>query len=163
MKTTDIHAILVELLAALPVRVDSVEILEAEGKAPVFVIKTPDASLLIGSRGSHFQALSLLAKRIVAAKAEAQGFTEPRFFIDVNDYRAGITKELITKANILAERARSLRADVEMEPLSAYERLIVHEHLASAPNVKTESVGEGRGRRIVIRFVEDSASSGPEF
>jgi spoIIIJ-associated protein len=61
---------------------------------------------------------------------------------------------LAAKAVMMAERARSFRYDVELSPMSAYERLIVHSALSSEPHVKTESQGEGRGRRVVIKYVE---------
>ena len=53
---------------------------------------------------------------------------------------------------MMAERARSLQYDVELTPMSAYERLIVHTTLQNEPHVKTESQGEGYGRRIVIKY-----------
>lgn len=154
MQHEEIKSIIEDVLRALSVRVDGLDIVENGSKAPIFVIKTPEAPLLIGTRGAHFQALSHLVKKIVAARAEALKIEEPHFFIDVNDYRAALAKNLTTKAHILAERARSFRSSVEMEPMSAYDRLIVHECLADVPDIKTESIGEGRGRRIVITFVD---------
>lgn len=154
MNSTEIKTIISELLQTLPVRIDSIDVLEEDGRAPIFVIKSPDSALLIGVRGASFQALSLLIKKIIETKAAAKKCDEPRFFIDVNDYRAGLARTLATKASILAERARSFKADVEMEPMSAYDRLIVHEYLSNAPNIKTESIGEGKHRRIVLRYVE---------
>ena len=53
---------------------------------------------------------------------------------------------------MMAERARAFQYDVELTPMSAYERLIIHMTLADAPNVKTESLGEGRNRRVVIKY-----------
>ena len=61
-------------------------------------------------------------------------------------------KDLQSKALMMAERARSFQYDVELSPMSAYERLIVHTTLQGTPNVKTESQGEGRNRRVVIRY-----------
>jgi spoIIIJ-associated protein len=77
---------------------------------------------------------------------------EPLFLIDVNGYRTQKIKDLQNKALMMAERARSLQYDVELSPMSAYERLIVHTTLQDAPNVKTESQGEGRNRRVVIKY-----------
>ena len=56
---------------------------------------------------------------------------------------------------MMAERARSFQYDVELSPMSAYERLIVHTTLQGAPQVKTESQGEGRNRRVVIRYTTE--------
>ena len=53
---------------------------------------------------------------------------------------------------MMAERARSFQYDVELSPMSSYERLIIHTTLSDAPNVKTESQGEGRNRRVVIKY-----------
>ena len=53
----------------------------------------------------------------------------------------------------MAERARELKYDVEMEPMSSYERLIIHSVLQGSANIKTESQGDGRSRRVVVRYV----------
>ena len=74
------------------------------------------------------------------------------FLVDVNDHRARQIRDLQTKAVMMAERARSFQYDVELTPMSAYERLIIHTTLQNAPNVKTESQGEGRNRRVVIKY-----------
>jgi spoIIIJ-associated protein len=74
--------------------------------------------------------------------------------IDIDGYRAGLIRELVERSQAMAERAVSFKYDVEMHPMSAYERLIVHTALADTPHVKTESTGEGRDRRVVIRYVE---------
>ena len=41
-----------------------------------------------------------------------------------------------------------------MDPMSSYERMIVHSFFAETPDIKTESKGEGRDRRVVIKFKE---------
>ncbi len=74
------------------------------------------------------------------------------FLVDVNDYRTKQIKDLQAKALMMAERARSFQYDVELSPMSSYERLIIHTTLQDAPNVKTESQGEGRSRRVVIKY-----------
>ncbi len=60
---------------------------------------------------------------------------------------------------MLAKRARSFKIDVEMDPMTSYERMLVHSHLEGRPNIKTESIGEGKERRLVIKFVEDGDES----
>jgi spoIIIJ-associated protein len=129
----------------------------------IFSIKVEDPRPLIGAHGDTIHALDYLVKKIVENKirpATRRGDDgprdreeEPRFLVDVNDYRIQKIKDLQAKALMMAERARSFQYDVEMSPMSAYERLIVHTTLQGAPNVKTESQGEGRSRRVVIRYV----------
>ena len=128
----------------------------------VYSIEAGEAGrALIGQYGDTVHALDLLVKKMVEKKAmpespDAEGATrEPLFLVDVNGYRTQKIKDLQSKALMMAERARSLQYDVELSPMSAYERLIVHTTLQDAPNVKTESQGEGRNRRVVIKYAAE--------
>ena len=56
------------------------------------------------------------------------------------------------KAKMLAERAKSLHVDVEMEPMTPYERMVVHTTLAGDLEVETASVGFGKDRKVVIKY-----------
>lgn len=138
------------MLRALGASFDAVELtLDPITQNTVFVIKTKDQPLLIGDHGETFEALSHLVKRI----AQKDALEAPLFSIDVNDYRSGRTEKLKIKAALLAGRARDTKSDVEMEPMSSYERLLVHGMLSGESSIKTESIGEGKERRIVIRYV----------
>jgi spoIIIJ-associated protein len=125
----------------------------------VYSIEAGEAGrALIGQYGDTVHALDLLIKKMVekrlpSTEIGSSGHVhEPLFLIDVNGYRTQKIKDLQTKALMMAERARSLQYDVELSPMSAYERLIVHTTLQDAPHVKTESLGEGRSRRVVIKY-----------
>lgn len=119
----------------------------------VFSIATDDAKQLIGAHGDTVHAIDHLVKKIVEKQNPPENPEDaPLFLVDVNDYRSRQIRDLQAKALMMAERARSFQYDVELSPMSAYERLIVHTTLQDAPNVKTESQGEGRGRRVVIRY-----------
>jgi spoIIIJ-associated protein len=120
----------------------------------IYSIEAGDAGkALIGQYGDTVHALDLLVKKMVEKKTAATaGDEEPLFLVDVNGYRTQKIKDLQSKALMMADRARSLQYDVELSPMSAYERLIVHTTLQGAPNVKTESQGEGRNRRVVIKY-----------
>ncbi len=123
----------------------------------ILSIKSDDPRKLIGMHGDTVHAIDHVVKKIVenqTKKPETEGAREDdyHFLVDVNDYRTRQIQDLQTKALMMAERARSFQYDVEMSPMSAYERLIVHTTLQNAPNVKTESQGEGRPRSVVIRY-----------
>ena len=120
----------------------------------VYSIEAGEAGrALIGQYGDTVHAIDLLVKKMVEKKtAGGENAEEPLFLVDVNGYRTQKIKDLQAKALMMAERARSLQYDVELSPMSAYERLIVHTTLQDAPNVKTESQGEGRNRRVVIKY-----------
>ncbi|QSH39181.1 KH domain-containing protein [Candidatus Kaiserbacteria bacterium] len=138
-----------ELLRKAHIEFDSVAIEESEEQT-VFQIQTQDSAKLIGSRGDTVRALNHIVKKAFENKEE-----HLRFLIDVNGYRTKKIEDLKETAKLLAERARSLKYNVEMTPMSGYERMIVHTALADEPNIKTESHGEGRDRRVVISYVQD--------
>ncbi len=151
----DIEPILKSLLDSMGAVYKDISHLEVAGQQ-IYMIAADDARQLIGGHGDAIHAIDYLVKKIVEQKngprVEGAEPTEDHFLVDVNEYRTRQIKDLQTKALMMAERARSFQYDVELSPMSAYERLIVHTTLQKAPNVKTESQGEGRNRRVVIRY-----------
>jgi spoIIIJ-associated protein len=149
--------ILKELLNAAGVSYKDVSRAEAAGQVIFSIEMSGDARDLIGPRGETVQAIDHLVKKIIEQKF---GTTEKpdrddMFLVDVDGYRTRQIKDLQAKALMMAERARSFQYDVELTPMTAYERLIVHTTLQDSPNVKTESQGEGRSRRVVIKYSAD--------
>jgi spoIIIJ-associated protein len=142
-----------QLLSAMGVRA-SVAHREVAGQAVFAIEGAAEARDLIGPRGDTIHAIDHLVKKIVEQKQSKQANRgeSPLFLVDVDDYRAKQIRDIETKAKMMAERARSFQYDVELSPMSAYERLIVHTALQNEPNVKTESQGEGRSRRVVIKY-----------
>jgi spoIIIJ-associated protein len=116
-----------------------------------YVVATNESALLIGEHGARLLALNHLVKRMLEREMD-QGTLA--FTIDVNDYQKRRIEEIRTKARILAERARFFRSTVEMDPMSSYERMVVHSEFADTPDIETESAGSGKDRHIVLRFVE---------
>lgn len=151
------ETILKELLDAAGISYQNVSHSEAAGQI-ILSIELSDARDLIGPRGEVIQAIDHLVKKIVEEQNETPEGEERggMFLVDVNGYRTKQIKDLQAKALMMAERARSFQYDVELSPMSAYERLIVHTTLQNAPNVKTESQGEGRSRRVVIKYSSES-------
>jgi len=164
-----VHTTLKDLLNSFGASFSDIQKIEVAGQT-VFNIQTDDARTLIGMHGDTVHAIDYLVKKITEQKlphasssevsdAEPSGSKDTganargmQFLVDVNDYRAKQIRDLETKALMMAERARSFQYDVELTPMSAYERLIIHTALSGAPNVKTESLGEGRNRRVVIKY-----------
>ena len=160
-----VQPVLKELLGILGFQDAGIAKEEIAGQV-VYSIEAGEAGLaLIGQYGDSVQALDLLVKKVVEKKfedarrkdaSEAAGVERAPegslFLVDVNGYRTQKIKDLQAKALMMADRARSLQYDVELSPMSAYERLIVHTTLQGAQNIKTESQGEGRNRRVVIKY-----------
>ena len=115
----------------------------------MFQIITQDGAKLIGSRGDTIRALNHIVRKAFEREDETA-----RFLIDVNRYRTQKIDDLKKTALLLAERARSLKYNVEMSPMSSYERMVVHAALADEPHIATESHGDGKDRRVVIKYVD---------
>ena len=147
----DLKNFITELLVLLEVEVGALEV--TTGHRTVIAVDSPDSSLLIGPRGEHLKALNTIARRMVEQK---HGEEAASFLIDVNGFHEMEMEKVRAAARMLAQRARLFKHDVELAPMSAYERLVVHELFADYPEIKTESSGEGKFRHIVLKY-KDSA------
>lgn len=135
-----------ELVSRLGVEVSTINV--TTGHRTVVAIESPDSTLLIGPNGEHLRSLNSIARRMVE---HAHGEEAASFLIDVNSYHENQMEQVRANARMLAQRARLFKHDVEMGPMSAYERLVVHELFAEDPEIKTESQGEGKFRHIVLK------------
>ena len=141
-----------EILEMMGVSVDSVEIGESElENCPRYVINSPEASILIGNKGENLLSLSHILKRILSKEMEEE---DGKFFIDIGDYQNKRIKEIKNRAVIMGERARFFKKDIEMDPMSSYERMIVHSTFTDYPDLITESFGQGKERRVFIKYKE---------
>ncbi|OGM91455.1 hypothetical protein A3A20_02690 [Candidatus Wolfebacteria bacterium RIFCSPLOWO2_01_FULL_45_19] len=73
--------------------------------------------------------------------------------VDINNYRKERERLIVELAKASARKAIVEKQPVELPPMNAYERRLVHVELASRPDVKTESVGEGATRRVSIQLL----------
>lgn len=147
-----------ELLAVAGAQCDEIVESDVAGQAVVNAIMQ-DAGPWIGQGGDVVRAFDHLVKKIAekklfpAREAGSEGDDRLLVLVDIGGYRTGLIKELQDKARAMAERAISFKYDVEMPPMTAYERLIVHTTLADMPGIKTESQGERHDRRVVIKYI----------
>ena len=58
---------------------------------------------------------------------------------------------------MLGERAKVFKYDVEMSPMNSYERRIIHSLFANDREISTESVGEGKVRRVVLKYTNNKS------
>ena len=116
-----------------------------------YSIKTSESRFFIGRDGETLSALNHLVKRLVEKKSEQE--IVPQYIIDVDNFQKRKIDNLKTIAHMLAERARYFKSTIEFDPMSAYERKIVHSFLQSKTDLKTESTGEGKDRRVTVKYV----------
>lgn len=118
------------------------------------MIETPDSSFMIGRDGETLRSLNHLVQKIVEKGViEEKG---PSIFIDVNGYQKKRFENLKNIAHMMAERARYFKSNIEVDPMPAYERRIIHMFLEGAKDVRTESEGYGPNRRVVIKYVDSN-------
>jgi len=140
------------LLKLMNVGFDAVERIEnPESKHTRFLVRTKESPILIGTNGEHLGAFNYIVRRIVSKSSGEE--IPAKFIVDVNDYHEKTLETLKAKAKIMSERAISFKVDIELDPMSSYERMLVHSYLDGQPNIKTESKGEGSSRRLVIKYV----------
>jgi spoIIIJ-associated protein len=104
-----------------------------------------DLGLLIGKHGQTIDAIQYLANAVVRA---AGG--EHEIVVDAAGYRARRTASLEAVALRSARRAAATRSPVELDPMTAVERKIVHEALKDDPEVQTQSEGTEPNRYVVV-------------
>lgn len=77
----------------------------------------------------------------------------PPYMVDLNFYRKERERLIIELARAAAKKAAMKKESVELPPMNSYERRIVHMELADKPDLQTESIGESRDRRVVIKLI----------
>jgi len=110
-------------------------------------IEGDDLGVLIGRRGQALSSLQYIVRLIVAEKL-AQWIS---INVDVDWYKKRHYESLTKLALRLAEQVTRRKRAITMEPMPPDERRIIHIALANNPEIKTESTGEGEGRRVVIQ------------
>ena len=116
-----------------------------EGKQ-VITLSTETPTALIGYRGEVLDALQTLVSALVnKGKKEYQKVT-----LDCENYRDKREETLIKLAHKLEEKATTLRREVRLESMSAFERRIIHTALAESQTVTTRSDGKEPDRYVVI-------------
>lgn len=109
-----------------------------------------EAGFLIGHDGENLRAIQYILALMVARQTQ-EIFKPSAFTIDINNYRQDKENYLTALAKNSAAEVLETKKSVELEPMPAYERRIVHITLEKIEGIKSESVGEGEERRIVIK------------
>lgn len=87
-------------------------------------------------------------------KLIAKKYDEGPINVDVNDHHRDREKMIIELAKAGAKKASLMKTEVVLPPMNSFERHLVHDELATRPDIKTESTGEETNRRVVIKFIE---------
>ncbi len=122
----------------------------------VIDIAGEDASILIGHHGDTLDSLQYLAnlsanKRVDGVKPEYVKIT-----VDIEGYRAKREEALRTLARRMADKVLKYKKSVMLEPMSPYERRIIHSEVQGIEGVSTNSIGSENNRKVVM-YLDDGS------
>jgi spoIIIJ-associated protein len=159
MQKKDIEKLIKDLIEKITVKVNSVEVVEDKKNNTLYSVDVAEPHHFTARDGEALFALNHLIRRILEAqnptkdKADFGGDVTTSVMVDIGGFQQKRIEGVRAVAHMMSERARYFKSQVEVDPMSAFERRIVHEFLSDAPDLKTESVGFGPLRRVVIKYV----------
>lgn len=112
----------------------------------LFKVEGGNSGLLIGKRGQTLEAIQYLVEKIVNKQTRQR----IRVLVDVEGYLKTRKSNLQKLATKLAEKAKRTQKPVTIGQMNAYDRRTVHLHLKSNNAVRTQSVGEGYYRKLIV-------------
>lgn len=114
----------------------------------VVKINGDDLSFLIGYRGESLNALqTLLANMLFTELGEWK-----HVVVDINGYRDTRKDKIEDMVRGFIDRVRFHKTEVEMPTMNSFERRQVHMFISDYPDVVSESIGEGKDRRVVLKL-----------
>jgi spoIIIJ-associated protein len=112
----------------------------------VFSISGGDSGILIGKRGQTLEAIQYLLEKMINKKST----NRVRVLVDVEGYLDKRKSNLQSMASRMAEKAKRTKKPVTIGQMNAHDRRIVHIHLKDESGVRTQSLGEGYYRKLMI-------------
>lgn len=122
-----------------------------EGEVINVNIKTDHDAVLIGKGGRTLQSLNELV-RVAIHNRYGKHY---KILLDIGEYKEEKYEKLIQMARRYAKEVQQTKTKVTLRPMPSDERRIIHGALTNYHNIKTESVGQGKERRLTIYYVEE--------
>lgn len=126
------------------------EIREVENSYNVKLVSNNNA-ILIGKDGRTITAIQTLIRKSI----ENELHFPVKVNVDVANYKEKNLRRKAFEIKKIAYEVQKTKVDVSLEPMNSYERREIHNMIDQIPNVTTESIGEGKERHIVIKYVEE--------
>lgn len=125
-----------------------VNITYREDKKIGIKLESSSSSILIGRKGKNLDALQLLAN-IYAGRL---GHEEIRIILDTENYRIRREESLVRLAYSTADKVRSHKNSILLEPMNPFERRLIHTTLNDIPDVETKSEGDGLYKQVRVLY-----------
>ncbi len=130
-----------------------VQEIERDPRPLIFDIDCSNPGILIGRGGQTLECLQYIVRNIISSKSQAD---IPPIVLDVSGYKQRRYQFLRDLAQRIADQVVETGNPFTFEPMSAYERRIVHTALNDDSRVITESNGVNEERRVVVKTAPDS-------
>lgn len=126
----------------------TVEVMFREDKKIGIKLNSESSSILIGRKGKNLDALQLLAN----VYAGHLGREDIRVILDTENYRVRREENLVHLAYTTADKVRSNRSSVLLEPMNPFERRLIHTTLNDIPDIETKSEGDGLYKQVRVIY-----------
>lgn len=126
------------------------EILESEDIFKVTLVSDQNA-ILIGKEGRTLNSIQLLLKQSIKNKIGLS----LKINVDVANYKVKKLKNIEYEVKKIIKEVQSTKITAALDPMNSYERRFVHNLVSEYKNLTTESIGEGRDRRVTIKYKEN--------
>ena len=160
MKKEEIQNLIKELIEKTTVKMNGISIEEDNPNSLWVSVDVEEPRFFTSYEGEGLHALNHLIHRIIESKngfSNKDGDQDKQnglgVLVDINGFQKKHVENIRAIAHMMSERARYFKSNIEFDPMSAFERRIVHEFLSTATDLKTESVGLGRDRHVVIKYI----------
>ena len=165
MDKEQIQNLIKKLIEKTTVKLNEISITEDGPKNMWVSVTVGEPHFFVSSDGEGLHALNHLVHRIIESKmpknkkkgdislSDASAQSGLGIIIDINGFQKKRVENIRAIAHMMSERARYFKSNIEIDPMSAFERRIVHEFLSNATDLKTESTGMGHTRRVVIKYI----------
>jgi spoIIIJ-associated protein len=118
-----------------------------EGDSAYIDVSGEGLGALIGRRGQTLDSLQEITRTAVQRRLRAR----VRLLVDVEGYRARRRASLADYARSMAERAKERGTEIELEPMTSFERKVVHDAVAEVDGATSFSEGEEPNRKVIVR------------
>lgn len=110
------------------------------------------AGILIGHHGETLEALQYLCNLAANRQCDADGTEHIKMTLDIENYRERREATLRRLARGVAQKVVKYHKNITLEPMSPYERRIIHSELQNFKGVTTNSIGSDNNRRVVVIY-----------
>ena len=126
----------------------TVEVMFREDHKIGMRLNSSKSSILIGRKGKNLDALQLL----VNVYAGRLGREDVRVILDIENYRIRREEALVRLAYNTADKVRTSRRSILLEPMNPFERRLIHTTLNDISDVETKSEGEGLYKQVRVIY-----------